>query len=63
MAPATALANDVFIGARLTFNDVNDTMLLVGTIVDRDNRGRISFVEGQRRLWDRWRLEIELRLP
>lgn len=62
MAPATALANDVFIGARLTFNNVSDTMLLVGTIVDRDDRGRVGFIEGQRRLWERWRLEIELRL-
>jgi hypothetical protein len=37
-------------------------MLLSGAIVDRDDHGIVSFVEGQRRLWERWRLEIELRL-
>lgn len=61
-APATTLANDIFLGTRLAFNDVNDTMLLVGAIIDRDDHGVASFVEGQRRLWERWRLELELRL-
>jgi len=61
-APATALADDVFFGARLALNDVSDTMLLLGAIIDRDNHGVVSFIEGQRRLWQRWRFEIELRL-
>lgn len=61
-APATALADDVFVGTRLSLNDVNDTMLLVGAIIDRDDHDLVRFVEGQRRLWDRWRLELELRL-
>ena len=61
-APATALADDVFVGTRLSLNDVNDTMLLVGAIIDRDDHDMFSFVEGQRRLWERWRLELELRL-
>jgi len=61
-APATALTDDIFIGTRLALNDVNDTMLLFGAIVDRDDHGVVSFVEGQRRIWDRWRLEVELRL-
>lgn len=61
-APATALADDVFVGARLALNDVSDAMLLLGAIIDRENHGAVSFIEGQRRLWQRWRLEIELRL-
>ncbi len=61
-APTVALDDDVFLGMRLALNDVNDTMLLFGTIVDRDQHGSSSFVEGQRRLWERWRLEVELRL-
>ena len=61
-APATSLANDIFLGTRLALNDVNNTMLLIGAIIDREDHGIASFVEGQRRLWKRWRLELELRL-
>ena len=61
-APVTALADDIFLGTRLALNDVNDTMLLIGAIVDRDDHGVASFVEGRRRVWERWRLELELRL-
>jgi len=60
-APTAALDDDVFLGMRLALNDVNDTMLLFGAIVDRDQHGTTSFLEGQRRLWERWRLEVELR--
>jgi len=60
-APTVALDDDVFFGMRLSLNDVNDTMLLFGAIVDRQQHGATSFVEGQRRLWERWRLEVELR--
>ena len=60
-ALAAALDDDVFFGMRLALNDVNDTMLLLGAIVDRQEHGSTSFIEGQRRLWDRWRLEVELR--
>ena len=61
-APVTALADDVFVGTRLVLNDVNDTMLLVGAIIDRDHHDVIGFIEGQRRLREAWRLELELRL-
>jgi hypothetical protein len=60
-APAVALDDDIFFGGRLALNDVDDTMLLFGVIVDRNQHGTASFLEGQRRLWDRWRLEVELR--
>ena len=61
-APVTALADDVFLGTRLALNDVNDTTVLIGAIIDRGDHGVMSFVEVQRRLWERWRLELELRL-
>jgi len=61
-APATALADDIFVGMRLGLNDVSDTTLLFGAIVDRGDHGIVSFIEGQRRIWDRWRIEVELRL-
>jgi hypothetical protein len=47
---------------RLGLNDISDNVLLLGAIVDRQQHGSLIFLEGQRRLWSRWRLEVELRL-
>jgi len=60
-APAVALDEDLFFGLRFAPNDVNDTMLLFGVIADRNAGGTIGFIEAERRLWNRWRLELELR--
>lgn len=60
-APRTALEDDIFVGARLSLNDFDDTTLLLGVIVDRSSHGTVSFAEGQRRIGERWRLETELR--
>jgi hypothetical protein len=58
---SAVLDDDLFFGLRLALNDVSDTMLLFGVIHDRDEGGGIMFLEGQRRLWERWRFETELR--
>jgi hypothetical protein len=58
---SAALDDDVFFGLRFALNDVSDTMLLFGVIGDRDAEGTLLFLEGQRRLWQRWRFETELR--
>ncbi|MGF1630353.1 MAG: hypothetical protein ACFCUT_12845 [Kiloniellaceae bacterium] len=58
-APATPFEDDVFLGARLTFNDVEDTALLAGVILDLDQEERIFSLEFERRLNDRLKLEIE----
>lgn len=60
-APPAALDDDLFVGLRFALNDVNDTMILFGAITDRESRGTSAFLEGQRRLWESWRLELELR--
>lgn len=60
-APPTAFDDDFFVGLRFAFNDVDDTMILFGAIADRESHGTLAFLEGQRRLWERWRLELELR--
>jgi hypothetical protein len=60
-APVVSLEDDIFVGLRLALNDVNDTMLLVGSIFDRDDGGSVSLLEAQRRIGDRWLLEAELR--
>lgn len=58
-APTTALQDDVFLGTRLTLNDVNDTQLLGGILVDRKSGSAFVRIEAGRRLGSRWRLELE----
>ena len=53
--------DDIFIGTRLAFNDVQSTDLLVGVVVDRETGARFFNVEGSRRLGDRWKLEFRAR--
>jgi hypothetical protein len=60
-APVVSLEDDIFVGLRLALNDVNDTMLLVGSIFDRDDGGSVSLLEAQRRIGDRSLVEAELR--
>jgi len=57
--PTTLFDNDVFIGTRVTWNDVQDTELLAGMIIDDDNGGVFASVEFQRRLGDTMLLEVE----
>jgi hypothetical protein len=58
-APQTVLENDLFLGMRYTFNDVQDTNLLAGTIVDLEDESYSVRVEGERRLGDTFKLELE----
>ena len=59
MAPATPFDNDLFIGGRLAFNDVGDTSILAGVIIDDQSGSMLATVEASRRLGDRWTIEIE----
>lgn len=54
--------DDIFVGSRLAFNDVQSTGILGGVIVDRDTRSNALFLEGNRRLGDRWTLDLQLRM-
>lgn len=55
----TTLENDVFLGARLTLNDVQDTSALVGFVVDtKDGPGGFR-IEAERRLGDSFKLSLE----
>jgi len=51
---------DVFVGARLAFNDVQSTEILAGFVVDTDNQSRTFRLEGNRRIGDSWKLTVEL---
>ena len=60
-APATPFENDVFVGARLALNDVSDTTLLAGVIVDAGDRSTLATLEAARRIGDDWKVEVEAR--
>ncbi len=49
LVPPTTQDDDIFVGARLGFNDTADTQLLAGVIRDRDDRSTVGIVEASRR--------------
>lgn len=54
--------DDVFIGSRIAWNDVQSTEMLIGAIVDRETHATLASVEGSRRLGENWKLAIEARV-
>ncbi|MEO1262961.1 MAG: hypothetical protein AAFZ15_29400 [Bacteroidota bacterium] len=56
------LDNDLFVGSRLAFNDVQSTEFLIGGIFDMDKSSKLFSVEASRRFGNSWKLEIETRL-
>ncbi|MEM7250130.1 MAG: hypothetical protein AAF493_01815 [Pseudomonadota bacterium] len=54
--------DDLFAGVRLAFNDAASTELLAGAIRDLDGSATVFSVEASRRLGDRWKVELEVRL-
>ncbi len=62
-ATESSLQNDVFIGARFTPNDVQNTELLLGYAHDLDYDGsHLAFIEASRRLGDRFKVIVDARL-
>ena len=51
--------NDVFLAARVAFNDVQGTEILAGVLADTDYATRTLTVELNRRLSDRWSARLE----
>ena len=60
-APPIVLDDDIFTGMRLTLNDVQDSELLAGFVIDRDTRALQVTVEAERRLNNNWNMELESR--
>ena len=54
------LEDDIFLGLRLTWNDVNDASLLMGVIVDVNDNSTSLRLEAERRLGDSCKLDIEV---
>lgn len=57
----TPFDDDVFIGARLAFNDVQGSEILAGVIVDREDSARALSVEASRRIGDSWTIDLTAR--
>ena len=62
LEPITVADNDVFIGARLALNDIQDTAVLVGVGYDFDTSETYFNVEADRRIGDNLVLEVRARV-
>ncbi len=62
LAPPTLTDNDFFLGSRYALNDIQDTQVLAGGIVDIDNGSTAALVEASRRFGENWIAEIEARI-
>lgn len=60
-APPTVFDRDLFLGTRIALNDVSDTAVLAGAVVDTDSGERLLNVEAERRFGDRLSVELRLR--
>ncbi len=58
-APPTIFDEDTFVGARLALNDVQDSQLLAGAIVDHGDGSVAALVEVSRRIGQRVTVELE----
>ena len=54
-----AFQNDIFVAARLAFNDVESTDLTISLLKDLDHSTRTAGIEFNRRLSDHWSLHFE----
>jgi hypothetical protein len=54
--------DDIFLGSRITLNDVQNSQILFGAIIDRKNNGQLFSIEGSRRIGDSWKAELEVRI-
>ena len=52
--------NDLFLGFRMTFNDVQSTQILAGGSIDVENGANTVRVEASRRIGENWKLNLEL---
>ena len=57
----TPLEDDIFVGARLAFNDVQSTEVLAGSAFDRSSGASFLLVEASRRFGDRSTLDVRVR--
>ena len=61
-APPTIFDRDLFVGGRWALNDVADTSVLGGPLLDLSSGEVLVLLEARRRLGAVWRLEADARL-
>ena len=61
-APPTLFDNDVFLGARWAWNDVADTQVLGGVVVDWERGDAFGLIEAERRVMQSWTVGLEARM-
>lgn len=59
--PVSINDNDVFVGARLAVNDIQDTAVLAGVAYDVDTGETFVNIEAERRFGDDWFAELRVR--
>lgn len=57
-APGAPFDDDLFVGARLALNDIQDTSALIGGVVDLNDQTTSFRIEAQRRIGEAWTLEV-----
>ncbi|HEX6144283.1 MAG TPA: hypothetical protein VFZ01_16310 [Geminicoccaceae bacterium] len=60
-APPTVFDHDLFLGSRLAFNDVQGSEILAGVVVDWETGAMAWNLEAERRIGERYRIEVTLR--
>jgi hypothetical protein len=57
----TPFEHDIFFGARVNFNDRDDTRMLAGYIQDVRFSDKVMYLGASRRLWNNFRLDLQAR--
>lgn len=55
----SGLQNDVFVGARLAFNNRQDSQVLAGSILDAKHGTALFSIEASQRIKESWKTENE----
>ena len=58
----SGMDNDLFIGTRFAFNDVQSTQILAGAIFDLERSTQFFSMEASRRIGSSWKVELEARI-
>ena len=58
---AAAFQNDVFLGTRISLNDIQSTEFLSGIIYDLEGGGHSFIIEASRRIANAWKISLEVR--
>lgn len=62
ISPGASVQNDLFFGARLAFNDMQSSELLMGVSVDLDHNANSFIFEGNRRFGESIKVSLDIRL-